>query len=158
MKKKTATKGKRTTAFNPYFVLWLLGFGFSLWGFIYLCIAEHKLSWVLLAFIIIFAIAVIADSMVYVFSKEGICFVTLWGHKRHLPWHSITSIVKHRVSDALTFDHLSMGYEVYYDQPYKGKLIKKTLLLALTPKVKKCLHTFYRGEIRFETQRKKKKR
>ena len=51
-----------------------------------------------------------------------------------------------------------MGYEVYYDQPYKGRVIRKTTLLALTPTVKKCLNEFYRRGITFETKRRKKKK
>lgn len=156
MKNKKVTENKKITAFNPYFVLWLLGFGFCIWGVVYLYTSEHRLSWILLAFGIVFALAIVADSMLYVFTKEEICFVTFWGYKRHLPWRNITSVSKYGFWDALTFKN-SMGYEVYYDQPYKGKLIRKTLLLALTPTVKACLHRFYCGEIRFETKRKKKK-
>lgn len=156
-RQKKANEKQKTTAFNPYFLLWLLGTAFSLWGTLYLALAEGKISWILTAFSLVFLIALLADSIIYVFTKDEISFVTLLGHKRHLPWLNITSIIKHSVSDALTFDHLSIGYEVYYDHPYKGRLIRKTLLLALTPKVRKCLGKYYRGEIRFETKRKKKR-
>ena len=157
MKKNKTTESKKTTAFNPYFVLWLLGFSFCLWGILYLYTVENKLSWILIAFLVVFALAVVADSSLYVFSKEEICFVTFWGYKKHLPWRNITAVNKYGFWDALTFKK-SVGYEVYYDQPHNGKLIRKTLLLALTPTVKTCLHRFYHGEIRFESKRKKKRR
>lgn len=153
---RKATESKRTIVFNSYFVLWLLGFGFTLWGIIYLYTLENKLSWLLIAFLIVFALALFADSVCYIFTKEEIHFVTFWGYKWCIPWRNITSITKYTFLDSLTLKKL-MGYEVYYDQPYKGRLIRKTLLLAITPTVKKCLNKFWCGEIRFETKRKKKK-
>ena len=155
--KKNKNSAVKFTAFNPYFIVWLFGLGFTLWGNFYFYSLENKISWLLMAFLIIFILSVFADSVYYIFSKEEIYFVHFWGYKRRLPWFYVTSILKHGFWDSFALKEL-MGYEVYYDQPYKGRLIRKTLILALTPKVKKCLNKFYRGEITFETKRQKKKK
>ena len=148
---------KKTIAFNPNYIIWLLGFGFTLWGNFYFYSLENKISWLLVVFLIIFLLALFADAVYYIFTKEEIYFVHFWGYKGRLPWFYVSSITKHNFWDSFGFREL-MGYEVYYDQPYKGRLIRKTLILALTPKVKKCLNKFYRGEITFETKHHKKKR
>lgn len=154
IKKNTTLKA---TAFNPNFLIWLLGFGFTLWGNFYFYSLENKISWLLVVFLIIFLLALFADAVYYIFTKEEIYFVHFWGYKGRLPWFYVSSIIKHNFWDSFGFREL-MGYKVYYDQPYKGRLIRKTLILALTPKVKKCLNKFYRGEITFETKHHKKKR
>lgn len=160
-KQKNANKNKTSTAkfsaFNPYWIVWLLSFGFTLWGNFYLYSLENKISWLLLVFLIIFILALFTDSAYYIFTKEEIYFVHFWGYKWRLPWFYVSSIIKHNFWDSFVFRNM-MGYEVYYDQPYKGRLISTTVILALTPKVKKCLNKFYRGEITFETKRRKKKR
>lgn len=160
-KPKKADNKKNTTikysAFNTNYIVWLLGFGFTLWGNFYFYSLENKISWLLVVFLIIFLLALFADAVYYIFTKEEIYFVHFWGYKGRLPWFYVSSITKHNFWDSFGFLEL-MGYEVYYDQPYKGRLISKTLILALTPKVKKCLNKFYRGEITFETKHHKKKR
>ena len=147
----------KATAFNPNFLIWLLGFGFTLWGNFYFYSLENKISWFLVAFLIVFIFALFADSVYYVFTKEEIYFVHFWGYKWRLPWLYVSSITKHGFWDSFGLREL-MGYEVYYDQPHKGRVTRRTTLLALTPTVKKCLNKFYRGEIAFETKRRKKKR
>ncbi len=158
-KKKNSKKNStlKVTAFNPNFLIWLLGFGFTLWGNFYFYSLENKISWLLAVFLIVFLLALFADSVYYIFTKEEIYFVHFWGYKGRLPWFYITSITKHNFWDSIGFREL-MGYEVYYDQPYKGRLIRKIIFLALTPKVKKALNKFYRGEITFETKPRKKKK
>ena len=158
-KKKNSKKNStlKVTAFNPNFLIWLLGFGFTLWGNFYFYSLENKISWLLAVFLIVFLLALFADSVYYIFTKEEIYFVHFWGYKGRLPWFYVSSITKHNFWDSFGFREL-MGYEVYYDQHYKGRVIRKTTLLALTPTVKKCLNEFYRGEITFEKKRKKKKK
>ena len=135
----------------------MLGLAFTLWGNFYFYSLENKTSWVLVVLLIVFIIAIFADSVYYIFTKEEIYFVHFWGYKWRLPWFYITLITKHNFWDSISFREL-MGYEVYYDQHYKGRVIRKTLMLALTLKVKKALNKFYRGEITFEKKHKKKKR
>lgn len=156
-KKRNENSSMKFTAFNPNYIVWLLGFGFTLWGNFYFFSLENKISWILVVFLIIFILAIFADSVYYIFTKQEIFFVHFWGYRWRLPWFYVTSITKHNFWDSFGFRNL-MGYEVYYDQPYKGRLIRKTLILALTPKVKKCLSKFYRGEITFETKPRKKKK
>ena len=145
------------TAFNPYYIVWLLGFCFTLWGNIYLLVEENKFSWILVLVFLVFTAALFFDAVYYIFTKQEIYLVHFWGYKWRLPWFYVTGVIKHDFWCSFGFRHL-MGYEVYYDQPYKGRLIRKTLILALTPKVKKCLNKFYRCEITFETKHHKKKR
>lgn len=153
--KKNATA--KIIAFNPNFLVWLLGSGFTLWGNFYFYSLQNKISWILVVFLILFISAFFADSAYYVFTKEEIYFVHFWGYIRRLPWFYVSSITKHNFWDNSGY-HKLMGYEICYDQPYKGRLIKKTSLLALTPKVKKGLNKFYRGGIAFEKKRRKKKK
>ena len=148
---------KKTIAFNPNYIIWLLGFGFTLAVNFYLYFFNNKISWILALFLFLFLIAIFADSVYYIFTKEEIYFVHFWGYKWRLPWFYVTSITKHGFWDSFCFRQ-PMGYEVYYDQPYKGRVIRKTTLLALTPTVKKCLNEFYRRGITFETKRRKKKK
>lgn len=156
-KKKNKNSHVKFTAFNPNFLIWLLGSAFTLWGNFYFYSLENKISWILVVFSIAFILAVFTDSVYYKFTKEEIYFVHFWGYKWRLPWFYVTSITKHNFWDSFGFRQL-MGYEVYYDKPYKRRVIRKTTLLALTPTVKKCLNKFYRGEITFETKRRKKKK
>lgn len=142
-------------AFNPYYILWLLGFGIALWGNIYL-FSEKIFSWLLLIALLAFTAAALLDSVCYIFTKKEIYLVHFWGYIRRLPWFYVSSITKHNFWDSFGFREL-MGYEVFYDRPYKGRLIRKSLYLALTPKVKKCLNKFYRGEITGETKPRKRK-
>lgn len=156
-KKENKNSAAKITVFNPYFIVWSLGFGFTLWGNFYLYFLMNKISWILLVALVAFILAVLTDSVYYIFTKKEIYFVHFWGYKWRLPWFYVTSITKHNFWDSIGLREL-MGYEVYYDQPYKGRLIRKTLFLALTPKVKKALDKFYRGEITFETKPRKRKK
>ena len=160
-KVKKANNKKNTiikyVAFNPNYVCWVLGFVFSLWGIIYLYVQEKVFSWILVLFFLCFVLALCVDGVYYIFTNNEIFLVHFWGYKWRLPWLYVTSITKYDFWDSITLREL-MGYVVYYDQPYKGSLIRETLFLALTPMVKKCLNKFYRGEITFETKRRKKKK
>lgn len=144
-------------AFNPGYIAWVIGFCFTLWGNFYLLVEENEFSWILLLFFLGFTAAVFLDAVYYIFTREEIYLVHFWGYKWRLPWFYVSSITKHGFWDSFACREL-MGYEIYYDQRYKGKLIRKALTLPLTPKVKKYLNKFYCGEIEFETKRRKKKR
>ena len=156
-KKSNQNDSKKYYAFNPIYILWLIGFGFALWVNIHLLLTEHTISWILVIALVAFIIALFADAVFYVFTKQEIYLLHFWGYKWRLPWFYVSSITKHNFWDSFGFRKL-MGYEVYYDQPYKGRLIRKTLILALTPKVKKYLNKFYVGDITGETKRRKKKK
>ena len=136
MKNKQNKKNKHTAvkikAFNPNFILWLIGFIVTLYGNVYLYCSINKVSWILALFLLIFAGYLFIDAVYYIFTKDEMYFVTFWGYKMRLPWFYVTSITKYDFWSSFCFRHL-MGYEIYYDQPYKGKLIRKILILALTP-------------------------
>ena len=146
----------KQTAFNPKFLLWLFGFVFALWGNFYLLFKEHAFSWFLMLILLMFTVMLFLDSVFYIFTKNEIYFVHFFGYKKRLPWLYVCSILKYGFLSIID-SHKMSGYEIFYDQPYKGRVIRKFTYLALTPKVKKCLHKFYRGEIIFESKRKSKK-
>ena len=154
-KRKTEIKGEKV--FNPNYIFWILGFALTLWGNIYFFLEENIVSWLLMFFWLIFAIALFADAVYYVFTKQEIYFVHFWGYKWRLPWFYVSSITKYNFWESIGFRHLP-GYEICYDQPYKGRVIRKVTFVALTPKVKKYLNNFYRGKIDFEKKLRKKKR
>lgn len=147
----------KATAFNPNFLIWLSGFVFTLWGNIYFYSLKNKISWILVVFSIIFVLALFTDAVYYIFNKQEIYFVHFWGYKWRLPWFYVSSITKYNFWESIGFRHLP-GYEIYYDQPHKGRVIRKITFVALNPKVKKCLNIFYRGKIDFEKKPRKRKR
>ncbi len=138
-------ESKKHMAFNPYYIVWLLGFSLTLWGNIYLFVEHNKFYWGFLLIFLIFAVALFLDAVYYIFTKQEIYFVHFWGYKWRLPWFYVTGIIKHNFWCSFCLKNL-MGYEVYYDKHHKGRLIRKSLVLPLTSKVKKCLKKFYRGD------------
>ena len=148
---------QKIVVFNTNYLIWFVGFCFTLWGNIYFYSSENKISWILAIFLIIFIIALFVDSVYYVFTKNEIYMMHFWGYKWRLPWLYVSSIIKNGFWDSFGFRKL-MGYEIYYDRPYKKRLIRTSTILALTPGVRKGLNKFYRGKIEFETKRGKKKK
>ena len=155
--KSNQNDSKKYYAFNPIYILWLIGFGFALWVNIHLLLTEHTISWILVIALVAFIIALFVDAVFYVFTKQEVYFLHFWGYKWRLPWFYVASIIKYGFWDSISFRHF-MCYEVYYDRPFRGRTVRTTLMLTLTPKVKKYLNKFYVGDITGETKRRKKKK
>lgn len=130
---------EKATAFNITYLLYLLGFGLSLWGVIYLLINEGSFSWVLAVICVIFLLALLFDSVCYIFTKNELIFVRIWGHKRKLPWLYVATIQEHGF---WTVHEDLPHYAVYYDMPYKGKSIRHCAIITRTRKIEKCLKMY----------------
>ncbi|MBR4100124.1 MAG: hypothetical protein IKK55_03965 [Clostridia bacterium] len=154
-KKKQEQKNfKSAIAFNTNYILWLVGLGITIWGNNYLFSEENKFSWILLFLSVVFGALLILDAFFYIFTKEEIYFVHFWGYKKRLPWFYVSKIVKHNFLRFIGYRKI-MGYEVFYDRPYKERVIRTSLILPLSFKIKKCLNEFWKKGIIGETERKK---
>lgn len=135
---KKSKRIQQTTVFNLTYLLYLLGFGFSLWGIIYLLINEGNFSWVLVVICVIFLLVLLFDSVCYVFTKNELIFVGVWGHKRKLPWLYVATIQEYEFWSSYEIPH----YAVYYDMPHNGKAIRRCEIIPRTRKIGKCLKMY----------------
>lgn len=146
-------KKKAEYAFNVFYPFYVFGLIVMSWANLYLLLEEYTFHWLLLLIWLIFVLVICLDSLYYIFTKDEIYFVKIWGHKKRIPWFYITNIIKH---DFWSPSVDRWTYEIFYKEIRKGKEVRFTLHLPATPKINKCIYKYYSETIVGTKKRKRK--
>ena len=149
-------KPHRMLAVNTYYPAYLAVWFLSLGGALYFLLQTGTTSWLLWMVAGIASLLLCFDAVYYVFSEEEIVFVRLWGIPRRLTWHQINAVYRHRYGrgDRKEWPR----YAVRYNRSRKGKVLLLFADLPPTRKIKRCLQTYYSGEILWDNEPKSKKK
>lgn len=139
-------------AFNYLYFIYLFSFVTSGGFFMYLQLAEDVFSIILLIICGIFFLLLLIDDIYYIFTEQGILFVHFIGENTTLKWNQIIKIVKSSGFDSVKeLPH----YSLVFNEQKDGIIKKEKFIIPSTPKIKKCIETYYKGEITLSKKAKK---
>ena len=131
-------------AFNYLYFIYLFAFAASGGYFAYLFFAEDIFSWLLAITAVIFLLLLLIDDIYYIFTQDEMIFVHFLGSNTKLAWSEIVKITKSSGFDSLKeLPH----YSLYFNEQNEGVIKQGKFIIPSTRQTKKCIETYYKGEI-----------
>jgi len=124
-------KSGQIRAFNTRIPVILLGLVFSLFGILFGREAKELLI-LSLVILTVSAALLFAEPVLYVFTRDGLISVFLFGYKKCLIWQNVSSIHRHREP---IWNLLKNHYTVHYGILFRGRWVQQFTQLPVTHRI-----------------------